>query len=181
MNLADLLAHGGGKGVSKCSTCHVFRNSSVRHGNGGVLQVCSKLAGSLILAYRSLRVKGCRSSNSGLAGASGLQYLVSNHEQILADTVYRQFEIPLLEALDHYKLITSDRLVAYEKSLLEQSTRIKKTEGENLRVGRRRKRDLQQFRQALADLQRQVDELDSIKASYHEEVLEGEDEVGHKA
>lgn len=37
--------------------------------------------------------------------------------------------------------------------------------------------DLQQFRQALAELQRQVDELDAIKAGYHEEVLDGEDEV----
>ncbi|ORY27456.1 hypothetical protein BCR39DRAFT_538086 [Naematelia encephala] len=126
------------------------------------------------------RVKGCRSANSSLAGASGLQYLVSNHEQILADTVYRQFEIPLLEALDEYKLLTADRLVAYEKRLTEQSARIKKTEAENLRVGRRRKRDLQSFRQALAELQRQVDELDGLKATYHEEVLEGEDETWDK-
>ena len=86
------------------------------------------------------RVKGCRASNSPLAGASGLQYLISNHEQILADTVYRQFEIPLLEALDHYKLVTADRLVGYEKSLHEQSSRIRKTEAENLKGGRRRKR-----------------------------------------
>jgi hypothetical protein len=40
--------------------------------------------------------------------------------------------------------------------------------------------DLQSFRAALAELQRQVDELDAIKAAYHEEVLEGEDEVSHK-
>lgn len=123
------------------------------------------------------RVKGCRSANAGLAGASGLQFLVANHEQILADTVYRQFEIPLLEALDHYKLITQDRLASYEKALHEQSTKIRKTEAENLKVGRRRKRDLQSFRQALAELQRQVDELDALKAGYHEEVLEGEDEA----
>ena len=86
------------------------------------------------------RVKGCRSSNSALAGASGLQYLVSNHEQVLADAVYRQFEIPLLEALDHYKLETADRLVMYEKALTEQSARIRKTESENLKNARRRKR-----------------------------------------
>jgi hypothetical protein len=143
------------------------------------------------LTHRS--VKGCRSANSALAGASGLQYLVSNHEQLLADTVYRQFEIPLLEALDHYKLITADRLVAYEQNLHEQSGRIRKTEADNLKVGRRRKRgayelprpicavltrlDLQSFRTALAELQKQVDELDALKASYHEEVLEGEEEV----
>ncbi|WVQ94753.1 hypothetical protein IAU59_001834 [Kwoniella sp. CBS 9459] len=123
------------------------------------------------------RVKGCRTSNSGLAGASGLQYLVSNHEQILADAVYRQFEIPLLEALDNYKLVTADRLASYEKALHEQSQKIRKTEAENLRHGRRRKRDLQSFRQALSELQRQVDELDALKAGYHEEVLEGEDEI----
>ncbi|KIR96384.1 hypothetical protein L804_06219 [Cryptococcus deuterogattii 2001/935-1] len=123
------------------------------------------------------RVKGCRSSNSALAGAGGLQYLVSNHEQLLADTVYRQFEIPLLHALDNYKMITADRLAAYEKALHEQSQKIRKTEAENLKIGRRRKRDLQQFRQALGELQKQVDELDSIKAAYHEEVLESEEEV----
>lgn len=94
--------------------------------------------------YRRLtfRVKGCRSSNSAVAGASGLQYLVSNHEQVLADAVYRQFEIPLLEALDHYKLITADRLVMYEKALTEQSAKIRKTEAENLKNARRRKRGM---------------------------------------
>jgi len=37
--------------------------------------------------------------------------------------------------------------------------------------------DLQSFKQALAELQRKVDDLDSLKAGYHEEVLECEDEV----
>lgn len=86
------------------------------------------------------RVKGCRSANSSLAASAGLQYLVSNHEQLLADTVYRQFEIPLLEALDEYKLITQDRLMSYEKTLHDQSQKIRKTEAANLKVGRRKKR-----------------------------------------
>lgn len=95
---------------------------------------------SFDLATDSPRVKGCRSANAGLAGTSGLQFLVANHEQLLADAVYRQFEIPLLEALDHYKLVTADRLAAYEKNLHDQSGRIRKTEAENLKVARRRKR-----------------------------------------
>ncbi|KAL1410327.1 hypothetical protein Q8F55_004334 [Vanrija albida] len=123
------------------------------------------------------RIKGCRGANAALAGGAGLQFLISNHEQILADTVYRQFEIPLLEALDNYKLITADRLAAYEKALHQQSDKIRRTEAENMKIGRRRKRDLNQFRQALADLQRQVDELDAIKLNYHEEVLESEEEA----
>ena len=87
-----------------------------------------------------IRVKGCRNANAGLAGASGLQHLIANHEQLLADTVYRQFEIPLLEALDDYKLVTADRLAAYEKSLHLQSGVIRKTEAENMKNARRRKR-----------------------------------------
>lgn len=127
------------------------------------------------------RVKGCREANAGMAGGAGLQYLISNHEQLLADTVYRQFEIPLLETLDNYKMMTSERLASYEKSLHMQSDKIRKTEAENMKIGRRRKRDLNQFRQALADLQRQVDELDGIKLAYHEEVLEAEEEVWETA
>ncbi|BEJ13341.1 hypothetical protein CspHIS471_0305150 [Cutaneotrichosporon sp. HIS471] len=123
------------------------------------------------------RVKGCREANAGMAGGAGLQYLISNHEQLLADTVYRQFEIPLLEALDNYKMMTADRLASYEKALHSQSDKIRKTEAENMKIGRRRKRDLNQFRAALADLQRQVDELDGIKLAYHEEVLEAEEEA----
>ncbi|KAL7419720.1 hypothetical protein Q5752_005636 [Cryptotrichosporon argae] len=123
------------------------------------------------------RVKGCHGAAAPLAGSAGLQYLISNHEQLLADTVYRQLEIPLLEALDHYRLETAERLASYEKRLVEQSNQIRKTEAENMRIGRRRKRDLVQFRQALAELQKQVDELDQIKVGYHEEVLEAEDET----
>lgn len=119
---------------------------------------------------------------------------MSNHEQILADGIYRQFEIPLLEALDNYKIGVAERLATYEKAMTEQSNKIRKTEAENLKHGRRKKRgmlnllglecietdpqiDLQSFRTALAELQRQVNELDSLKLHYHEEVLDGEDEI----
>lgn len=183
--------------IPERSTSNVNSYGRIRNCNGSLFKVrpppSSRFNREGTYQNKELiyRVKGCRSSNSALAGASGLQYLVSNHEQVLADAVYRQFEIPLLEALDHYKLETADRLVMYEKALTEQSARIRKTESENLKNARRRKRgespfrkvdiglmvDLTSFRQALADLQRQVDELDGIKAGYHEEVLEGEDEV----
>lgn len=37
-------------------------------------------------------------------------------------------------------MITADRLAAYDKALHEQSQKIRKTEAENLKIGRRRKR-----------------------------------------
>lgn len=130
------------------SAAKAYRNallamSSATAAFANAMEACSRLVSLTVLngpQKLKARVKGCRSSNSAVAGASGLQYLVSNHEQVLADAVYRQFEIPLLEALDHYKLITADRLVMYEKALTEQSARIRKTESENLKNARRRKR-----------------------------------------
>ena len=37
--------------------------------------------------------------------------------------------------------------------------------------------DLQSFREALAVLQRQVDELDELKASHYHEIIEHEEEI----
>jgi hypothetical protein len=37
--------------------------------------------------------------------------------------------------------------------------------------------DLQSFREALAVLQRQVDELDELKASHYQEIVEHEEEI----
>ncbi|CAG8715943.1 11594_t:CDS:2, partial [Acaulospora morrowiae] len=62
----------------------------------------------------------------------------------------------------------------YEKSLTEMSKRIKETEAENLRSGRKRQRDLSQFRRALQDLTRQVEELDRLKTEYYRQTLETE-------
>lgn len=55
---------------------------------------------------------------------------------------------------------------------------IRKTEHDNIRHGRKKRRDLQQFRAALVALQNQVDDLDILKGTHYQEVLEAEDEVG---
>jgi hypothetical protein len=96
-----------------------------------------------------------------------------------------------------------DRQVQYEKALSEKSSLIRKTEHENIRLGRKKTRgahlpsyqlntqsqctdlvlhfsmstDLKQFREALMMLQNQVDELDNLKGTHYQEVLEAEDEV----
>lgn len=43
----------------------------------------------------SARCKGADSSSEGLTRAGGLHYLVSNHQQILANTIQHSFEQPV--------------------------------------------------------------------------------------
>lgn len=99
---------------------------------------------------------------------------MSNHHQILSDTFYKAFEIPLLENLDLYKSAVVERETTYEKSLAETSRRIKETEAENMRIGKKKQRDLNSFRRALADLTSQVEQLDRLKSDYYREVLDTE-------
>ncbi|GJE84605.1 Protein IVY1 [Phanerochaete sordida] len=113
-------------------------------------------------------------SGTRLQAASGLHHLMSNHWHILADTLDKQFEKPLRQHLDSYRSIVTERSNSYEKALREKSRAIRQTERENMQ---RKGRNLQTFREALAILQRQVDELDDLKAQHYQEIVEHEEQV----
>ena len=123
------------------------------------------------------RVKGAHESGAGLQAASGLHFLKSNYEQVLCDTFWKDFSIPLLSHYDTYRAACNDRQMAHDKAINEQSKQLKEAEARNIKTGRRRERDLNQFRRALAELQAHVDSLDELKAQYYNEVLESEEEV----
>ncbi|KAG0255296.1 hypothetical protein DFQ27_006321 [Actinomortierella ambigua] len=113
-------------------------------------------------------------TRSCLQAAAGLHFLISNHHQILSDTLYKQFEIPLLQHLDTHKGNIEASEAQYERSMREMSQKIKDTEAASLQNGRKRQRDLLQFRQALMTLTQQVDELERIKIGYYFNNLECE-------
>ncbi|KAI3482840.1 hypothetical protein L1887_54400 [Cichorium endivia] len=56
-------------------------------------------------------------------------------------------------------------------------TQLKEAEARNNRAGRKKERDLNSFRRALAELQSHVDAIDDLKAQYYNEVLDAEHEV----
>ncbi|KAG0005188.1 hypothetical protein BGZ80_005495 [Entomortierella chlamydospora] len=91
-----------------------------------------------------------------------------------SDTLYKQFEIPLLQHLDTHKANIETTESQYERSMREMSQKIKETEATSLQNGRKRQRDLFQFRQALTTLTMQVDELERIKLGYYFSNLESE-------
>lgn len=94
-----------------------------------------------------------------------------------SDTLYRSFEIPLLHAYDTYVSTTTTRHAEYEALLAERTAMIRQTEADNLKQGRKKSRDLSQFRKALEKLQEQVMEVEAVKRSYYGEVLEHEAET----
>ncbi|SPO31969.1 related to IVY1 - phospholipid-binding protein [Ustilago trichophora] len=123
------------------------------------------------------RVKGAHDSGPGLQAASGLHFLKSNYEQVLCDTFWKDFSIPLLSHYDTYRSACTDRQVLHDKAVTDKSKQLKDAEARNNRAGRKKQRDLNSFRRALAELQSHVDAIDELKAQYYNEVLDAEHEV----
>ncbi|KAF9926292.1 hypothetical protein FBU30_004100 [Linnemannia zychae] len=98
------------------------------------------------IAHSKASVRDPSNVCSSLQAAAGLHYLMSNHHQILAshsvasDTLYKQFEIPLLQHLDSHKANIEASEAQYERSMRDMSQKIKETEATSLQNGRKRQR-----------------------------------------
>ncbi|KAF8665750.1 hypothetical protein AX16_000198 [Volvariella volvacea WC 439] len=125
--------------------------------------------------YKCSGLKGpSYEAGSRLQAASGLHHLIGNHWHLLAEVIDKNFERPLRQHLDAYRTVVQERSASYERALREKSQVIRTTEMRNLNT---KQRNLQSFREALAVLQRQVDELDDLKSAHYQEIVEHEDEV----
>ncbi|GAA5868121.1 hypothetical protein JCM3774_001027 [Rhodotorula dairenensis] len=151
------------------ATAKGYRNALI-----ALSSASTALAGAL---GECARVKGAGDSGENLLAASGLQYMVANSGQVLSDTLYRSFEVPLMTQYDAYVTEIAGRHAEYEELLKEKTTRIRETEAENMRQGKKRTRDLDQFRRALNQLQEQVAEVEVCKRTYYSEVLDGESQM----
>ncbi|GAA5921800.1 hypothetical protein JCM3775_001827 [Rhodotorula graminis] len=154
---------------SLLSTSKAYRNALI-----ALSTASTALAGAM---GECARVKGAGDAGEGLLAASGLHYMVANSGQVLSDTLYRSFEVPLMTAYDSYVADIAARHAEYEALLKEKTTKIRETEAENLRNGKKKTRNLDQFRAALAKLTEQVAEVEVCKKSYYSEVLTGETEM----
>ncbi|KAL1923387.1 uncharacterized protein VTP21DRAFT_8367 [Calcarisporiella thermophila] len=117
------------------------------------------------------RNKGALDYGSGLHAAAGFHFLISNHYQILSDAFNQYFETPLTERFEIYKTEVKQNQNNYDKTMREMSEKIKKTEAKNFKSGRKKQRDLVQFRRALQELTQQVDELEQFKHDHYFQVL----------
>ncbi|GAA5895213.1 hypothetical protein JCM8208_005938 [Rhodotorula glutinis] len=154
---------------SLLSTSKAYRNALI-----ALSTASTALAGAM---GECARVKGAGEAGEGLLAASGLHYMVANSGQVLSDTLYRSFEVPLLTAYDSYVADIAARHAEYEALLKEKTTKIRETEAENVQQGKKKTRNLDQFRAALAKLTEQVAEVEICKKSYYSEVLTGETEM----
>jgi len=118
----------------------------------------------------SFSAKGNCTADSLLA-ASGVHQLVANHQQILSETVYRSFEVPLLHELDQWRRRMEEEEVGYQREAKTMSKEIRKMEKEGLRLHKQRKRDVGKFREHLVQLTGKLDQLTGLSGGHSRGLL----------
>lgn len=106
-----------------------------------------------------------------LLAASGVHHLVANHQQILSETVYRSFEVPLLHELDKWRAGVDDEEETYQSAVKSQSRDIRRLEKEGLKLHRQRRRDVGRFRAHLVELTTKLDGLTTLHADHARTLL----------
>lgn len=148
---------------------------------GSALESCARLkearADSIHLADAAPAAPAPVTSSSGctadtLLAAAGVHHLIANHEQILSETVYRSFEVPLLHELDKWRRDVDDEEAAYLASVRRQSQDIRRLEKEGVRLHRQRgPRDVGKFRGHLVELTTKLDGLTTLHGEHSRTLL----------
>lgn len=110
-----------------------------------------------------------------------MHHLIANHQQILSETVYRSFEVPLLHELDAWRRSVDDEDETYARAVAARSREIRKLEKEGLKLHRaNRRRDVAQFREHLVNLTGKLDGLTALHADHARSVLRDSQEASVK-
>ncbi|RDW92552.1 hypothetical protein BP5796_01946 [Coleophoma crateriformis] len=165
------------------STAKAYRLSLAALSNtasafGAALENCARLkearsealhpqGGSISNSFTS---KGNCTADTLLA-ASGVHQLIANHQQILSECVYRNFEVPLLHELDQWQRHMEEEEMTYQREAKSMSKEIRKMEKEGLKLHRQRTRDVAKFRSHLVDLTTKLDGLTTLHGSHSRGLL----------
>ncbi|KAK4189230.1 hypothetical protein QBC35DRAFT_546824 [Podospora australis] len=154
---------------------------------GSALEACARLkearaeplgpvnlfpnGGSLTSSFHGgVMAKGSCTADT-LLTVAGLQHLVANHQQILSETVYRAFEVPLLHELDKWRGAVDDEEEGYATAVAAQSAEIRRLEKEGMKLHKQRRRDVGMFRNHLVELTTKLDGLTAMHGEHARTLL----------
>lgn len=94
-----------------------------------------------------------------LLATSGLYYLMANQQGILAETVYRSFELPIVHELDRYGADVEAEQESYAAGIRDASREIRRLEKEGVKLRKPRQRDVGRMRDHLVAMTEALDAL----------------------
>ncbi|KAK9481044.1 hypothetical protein V1514DRAFT_324065 [Lipomyces japonicus] len=128
----------------------------------------------------SAKCKGASVAEDGLSGSAGLHYLAANHHRILSESFTKGFELPVRASVDTYAKLTKEHEEKFQKETIAKTKELRKTEKQNVKLGKKKQRNLALYRNALIDLTNQVDGLERLKYEYFKYSLDITQDISTK-
>ncbi|KAK9450652.1 uncharacterized protein V1518DRAFT_360765, partial [Limtongia smithiae] len=124
--------------------------------------------------------RGAATCEDGLSSAASLQFLSANRHRILSESIPKGFEMPVRLDVDRYAKLTKEHEEKFQKETIARTKQLRKTEKQNVKLGKKKQRNLQLYRQALIDLTAQVDGLEHLKYDYFKYSLDITEDISSK-
>jgi len=115
-----------------------------------------------------------------IMAASGVHHLISNHQQILSETVYRALEVPLLEEMDSWQRRIEEEEVAYQKEARLRAKEIRRSETEGAKLQRAKRWDVTGLRSHLVGLTSKLDAFTALHGQHAQTLLRESQDISRK-
>ncbi|QHS72429.1 Ivy1p [Saccharomyces paradoxus] len=114
------------------------------------------------------KLKGCNDETAEkLLSASGLFYLLSNHQLIMSKYFNDLLGDNLIDDIDEFQLQTKIMENKFKVQSKEQSLKLKLQERHNFDISKRKIRNLISYRESLSSLQARLDQLETLKHDFY--------------
>lgn len=120
----------------------------------------------------------CKGVPDGLQAAAGLYLLVSNHQQILGDTIDKGFVAPVSAVAEGLQQRTAEVHRQYKTAHISKTAQLRQREVQQRNLARQKSRNLTAYRQSLMDVAREIDDLDALKGTYYNDMWEAHEAAG---
>ncbi|KAK6198905.1 uncharacterized protein RJT21DRAFT_52347 [Scheffersomyces amazonensis] len=108
--------------------------------------------------------------HDGLINAAGLQYMIGSNQQILSRLIETSYETPLIEEMAKLKHNYEVNHGYYQAEIKRKSRILRNQELENMKLARKKTRNLNTYKNNLLNLTNQLEEIDRLKYDYYHEI-----------
>ncbi|SCU93778.1 LAFA_0F18162g1_1 [Lachancea sp. 'fantastica'] len=138
------------------------------------LSATSQKASMLALSLEQMaRLKGCNDDTADkFLSSSGLFHLIANHQRIMSDCISSSLVDTLSNRIDEFQYKRRVHDAHFKREFHDEAKKLKLQEKYNAQFSKRKTRNLLSYRENLANLQLQLDELESLKHRYYQNSYE---------
>ncbi|SCU81231.1 LAMI_0B05292g1_1 [Lachancea mirantina] len=135
------------------------------------LRTVSQRASMVAVSLEQMaRLKGCNDATAEkYLSSSGLFHVMANHQRIMSECIATTMGATLAERIEDFKYKRRVQEARFKQEFQGETRKLKLQEKFNQKFAQRKTRNLVSYRENLANLQLQLDEIETLKHKYYQD------------